>query len=286
MTRSVPGPTRDGARARPRPDRSRLQAMAASLTERDQRICADLYEHRVLTTFQLFELHFPSYIRARRRLLQLHRLGLLWRTRPRKRPGSLPWHYVLDELGVLIVAESRGVEAGELRFRFDRALGMLDSQRLRHLRETNGFFTRLVYACRTDHPGDRLGLWWGERVCAEAWDGLVRPDGLGRLDGPEGSITFALELDRGTEARDRLEAKLERYLLIASVPDSPEVVLFCFPTDERERSARQVLHRPALAVATSTIERHLGDPLGQVWRPLGSDHRLRLIDLGEDGGSP
>lgn len=284
MTRSVPGPTRDDARARPRADRSRLQSVAASLTERDQRICVDLYEHRVLTTFQLFELHFPSYVRARRRLLELHRLGLIWRTRPRKRPGSLPWHYVLDELGVLIVAESRGIETGELRFRFDRALGMLDSPRLRHLRETNGFFTRLVYACRTDHRGYRLGLWWGERACSEQWDGLVRPDGLGRLDGPQGSITFALELDRGTEQRDRLEAKLERYLLVASVPDSPEVVLFCFPGGEREQSARQVLRRPGLAVATSTGERHLVDPLGQVWRPLGSDRRVRLIDLGRAGG--
>lgn len=39
--------------------------MAASLSERDQRICADLNEHRVLTTFQLLELHIPSYVRAK-----------------------------------------------------------------------------------------------------------------------------------------------------------------------------------------------------------------------------
>jgi hypothetical protein len=282
-TRSVSGPTHDDARARPRTHHSKLQSVAAAITQRDQRICADLYEHRVLTTFQLFELHFPSYVRARRRLLELHRLGVIWRTRPRKRPGSLPWHYLLDELGVLVVAESRGVDANELRFRFERALGMVDSPKLGHLRETNGFFTRLAYTCRSDQGGYRLGLWLGERTCAKRWDGLVRPDGLGRLEGPEASVSFALELDRGTESRDRLEGKLERYLLISSVPDSPEVVLFCFPSHEREQSARQVLHRAGLPVATSTMERHLGDPLGQVWRPLGSDRRARLTDLGSAG---
>jgi hypothetical protein len=82
--------------------------------------------------------------------------------------------------------------------------GMLDSPRLRRLRETNGFFTRLAHACRTGEHPYRLARWWGERTCAIRWQGLVRPDGLGRLDGPEGSVTFALELDRGTESRDRL----------------------------------------------------------------------------------
>jgi hypothetical protein len=70
------------------------------------------------------------------------------------------------------VAESRGIEANELRFRFDRALGMLDSARLRHLRETNGFFTRLAHACRTSEDPFRLAVWWGERTCALRWQGL------------------------------------------------------------------------------------------------------------------
>jgi len=258
----------------------RLQAIAASITERDQRICIDLFEHRILTTIQLYELHFPSYPRARKRLLELHRLGLLWRTRPQRQPGSLPWHYILDEPGALVVAESRGIEANELRFRFDRALGMLDSARLRHLRETNGLFTRLAHACRTSEDPYRLARWWRERTCALRWQGLVRPDGLGRLEGPEGTVTFALELDRGTEPRDRLAEKLERYLLIASGPDAPEVVLFCFPNTDREQSAREVLRRTGLPVATTNLQRHLPDPLGPVWRPIGEDRRLRLIDLG------
>jgi hypothetical protein len=285
MTRSVLAQTRDRARARPRTDRLRLQAISGSLTQRDQRICADLFEHRILTTIQLYELHFPSYVRARKRLLELHRLGILWRTRPQRQPGSLPWHYVLDEPGALVVAESRGIEPSELGYRFDRVLGMLDSPRLRHLRETNGFFTRLTHACRTSEQPYRLALWWGERTCAQRWQALVRPDGLGRLEGPPGSsVTFSLELDRGTESRDRLAGKLERYLLIASGPDAPAVVLFCFSTAEREASARQILRQPGITVATATLERHLADPLGRVWRPVREDHRKRLIDL--VGGGP
>lgn len=280
MTRPVEPPTRDRARARPRTDRLRLQSIAASITERDQRICADLFEHRILTTIQLYELHFRTYPRARKRLLELYQLGLVWRSRPPKHPGSFPWHYVLDEAGALVVAASRGIELSELRFRFDKALGMLDSHRLRHLRDTNGFFTRLAHACRTSDRGYHLAEWWGERTCAERWQGLVRPDGLGRMEGPQGSsVTFALELDRGTESRDRLAEKLERYLLIASGPDALEAVLFCFTSAEREQSAREVLGRPGVPVATTSLERHRADPLGPVWRPVGAGRRERMIDL-------
>jgi hypothetical protein len=260
----------------------RLQRVAASLTERDQRICADLFEHRILTTIQLYELHFRTYPRARKRLLELYRLGLLWRTRPPKHPGSFPWHYALDEPGALVVAASRGIEPSELAFRFDKVLGILDSQKLRHLRESNGFFTRLAHACRTDESPYRLAEWWSERTCVERWLGLVRPDGLGRVQGPEGSVGFALELDRGTESRDQLAEKLARYTLITSAPDAPDAVLFCFSSREREQTARAVLRHPGVLVATSSVERHGADPLGPVWRPVGEDRRVRLGDLSRE----
>jgi hypothetical protein len=158
--------------------------------------------------------------------------------------------------------------------------GHLDSPRLRHLRETNGFFTRLAHACRTSEPTHRLAMWWGERTCAERWQSLVRPDGLGVLEGPAGSsVRFALELDRGTESRDRLANKLERYLLIASGADAPAVVLFCFLSAEREANAHQVLQQPGIPVATSTLERHFADTLGLVWRPVRADRRVRLVDV-------
>lgn len=280
MTRPRRGPTRDGAR--PRADRFTLQRIARSLTGRDQRICEDLYEHRILTSTQLCELHFSSHNRARKRLVDLYRLGVVWRTRPRARTGSLPYHYVLDELGAAVVAERRGVEPSELRFRFDRTLGLIESAQLRHLRETNGFFTRLVQACRQSDGAYRLTRWWGERRSAERWEGLVRPDGIGLVEGPAGEeVSFALELDRGTESRGRLEAKLDRYKVVGSGPGAPEAILFCFRTPERERRARQVLRGWGLVVATTTSELHLADPLGPVWRPVHLDRRLPLIDLND-----
>jgi hypothetical protein len=284
MTRPREGPTRDGARTRA--DRFTLQRVAASLTDRDLKICEDVHEHRILTSTQLYELHFTSISRARKRLVNLYRLGVLWRTRPRKRPGSLPHHYALDQVGALVLAESRGIDVSELGFRFDRTLGLIDSIQLQHLREVNGFFTRLVQACRQTDGAYRLALWWGERRFAERWEGLVRPDGMGVLTGPEGRVRFALELDRGTESRSRLEEKLERYLVVASATGGPEAILFCFPTPEREMTARMVLGGTGLLVATTTPDRHWGAPLGKAWRPIRADRRVRLIDLAEKAAMP
>lgn len=83
MGRAVVGRTRHTARASTRSIRSKIQRVSSSATERDQLICVDLYEHRVLTTDQLHELHFSSIQRARARLFQLHEMGVLWRSRPR-----------------------------------------------------------------------------------------------------------------------------------------------------------------------------------------------------------
>jgi hypothetical protein len=58
--------------------------------KQDQRVCVDLFEHRILTTIQLYGLHLPSYARERKRLLELHRLELPWRTPPQQRQALLP----------------------------------------------------------------------------------------------------------------------------------------------------------------------------------------------------
>jgi hypothetical protein len=34
-----------------------------------------------------------------------------------------------------------------------------------------------------------------------------------------------------------------------------------------------------MPVATSALERHLADPFGAIWLPLGSDRRVGLIDF-------
>jgi len=49
-------------------------AIARRITERDRQIADALYEHRVLTAQQIYELHFDKLERARERLAQLHQL--------------------------------------------------------------------------------------------------------------------------------------------------------------------------------------------------------------------
>lgn len=256
-----------------------MEDLSAYLTDRDIRICLDLYEHRVLTTVQLYELHFTSHSRARDRLHRLHKMGLLRRSRPRLRPGSHPHHYMLDSRGALVVASYRGIDPKELGFRPERSLAIVEGPRLLHLRETNGFFTRLAYASRVSDSGYVLAAWHGEAWCKARWNGLVTPDGLGRLDDPECSVAFFLELDRGTENHGRLQRKLERYRIVAGGAGVPQVLLFCFPSLGRETGARESLAGCGLVVATTTLDRHMTDPLGNVWRALDADRRVKLVEL-------
>ncbi len=280
MTGRAPvGRTRYVARASTRDIRSRIQRVAASITDRDQLICIDLHEHRVLTTEQLFELHFSSPQRARSRLSRLHAMGVLWRNRPRAQLGSLPWHYTLDGIGAQIVAEHLGLELKAVGYREDRKRTLVDNPRLGHTRAVNGFFTRMHYIARTTDGAVRIVEWRGEAWCARRWQAHVRPDGFARIEDSEGSIEFVLELDLGTENRGRLEDKMERYRVLARAVTAPDVVLFCFPTEAREASARHVLGGTAMPVATATIGQHLADPFDAIWLPLDADRRVRVIDL-------
>jgi hypothetical protein len=278
MGQASVGRTRYSARASTRPIRSKIQKVSSSVTERDQLICLDLHEHRVLTTDQLFELHFSSIQRARARLSQLHAMGVIWRTRPRTHVGSLPWHNILDEIGSMIVAEYLGIDQREVGYRNDRKRTLIDSQRLRHTRAANSFFTRLIYAARTTSSFG-VAEWRGEAWCARRWQLHVRPDGYARIEGAASPLELVLELDLGTENRGRLEDKMERYRVLARAATAPDVVLFCFPSEAREASARRVLGGTPMPVATATLDRHLADPFGPIWLPLDGDRRVRLVDL-------
>src|SRR4051812_30258726 len=78
------------------------------LTERDWRLLGWLYDHRVLTTFQIASALFPTLNYAQRRLTQLTALGLVERFRPfRLQGGSHPYHYALAHAGALLIASAR-----------------------------------------------------------------------------------------------------------------------------------------------------------------------------------
>lgn len=271
-------PTRYVTRTLPRPRSSALIKHSASgTTRRDILLCQDLYQHRVLTTHQLFELHFLSLRRAQKRLLVLHQRAIVERFRPLRSTGSYPWHYILGEKGIHIVAAWRGVDRKELKVDMDRLRSLAYSPRLPHLMEVNGFFTRLAYRCRDD-SALRLAEWWSERRCTAEWRGMVRPDGLGRLQNHGADFRFFVEVDRGTESSSRLEEKLARYSRVARSPDAPEAVLFLFPTERREAEARRVLFNCGMAVLTGTRVPAGEDPLGPVWLPSGADRRVRIVD--------
>jgi hypothetical protein len=101
--------------------------------------------------------------------------------------------------------------------------------------------------------------------------------------GPAGSVELVVELDLGTENRGRLEDKMERYRVLARAETAPDVVLFCFPSEAREASARRVLGGTPMPVATATLGRHLGDPLGPNWLLIDGARRIRLHDLPRRG---
>lgn len=253
--------------------------VARRLTKRDRFICEMVYEHRVLTTSQLRDLAFDNLTTARHRLAVLCQLGLLDRFRPRRDVGSAPAHYVLDELGAVVVAAGRGLEREQLPWRRDRALAIAISQRLSHLLGVNGFFCALARSSR-QRSDARLLQWWSERRCAAEWDGVVRPDGYGRWQEGGGEVGFFLEYDAGTERLARLAAKLDGYEELA-LSGEPVLVLFAFIGHGREDEARSVLASSHLQVATAVLLAG-ATPDEAIWLPVAAGSgRRRLVELNE-----
>ena len=266
-----------------------LGMLSSRLTERDRWIATLLFDHQVLTTAQVAQLGFDSDNAARHRLVILHRLRVADRFRPQALAGSVPFHYVLDEMGAAVVAAARGFEPADLGFRRERALALAHSPRLGHTVGVNGFFAALAGAARRT-PDARLVEWWSERRCAAQWGAMVRPDGYGRWaeDGPTGpaEVDFFLEYDRGTETTARVAAKLAGYAELAAATRISTPVLIWAPTPDREASLRRALGRPAVPVATAApaTPATATSPAGPVWLPAESrGPRLRLAQLAYPG---
>lgn len=259
--------------------RTRLLHAASWLTDRDDQICLDLYEHKLFTTPQITDLYFTDQRRARRRLIKLYRGSVLNRFRPPMQVGSAPHHYILDELGAQVVAARLGLDMKHMRQRLDYDARLPKNPRLDHLVEANQFFVTLIAACKRDSSSG-LTTWWGEMTAAAHLSTRARPDGLGTLTGPDGTCTFLFELDRGTERGDRLESKLFSHAPVFRGDDAPDALLFLFPTAERERWARRKLDVPVgIVIATSYRELYEGDPLGRVWLPVRDDRRASFLEL-------
>ncbi len=267
---------------RPWADHDLVSAVARRLTPRDRLLCQVLFDHKVLTTEQVTDLCFENPTTARHRLSILYELRVLDRFRPFRPVGSDPYHYLLDTLGVEIVAADRGVEVPRPGLRHSRALALADSQRLAHLLATNGLFCALARWARGVEDAE-LAEWWSERRCKTEWGGVVRPDGLGTLRHGQRVVEFFVELDRGTETLARLADKLTGYAELVRATGWTPQVCFWFPTTGREAGSRRVLAHAEVPVVTGAVG--LGDemgagPGGPVWLPVDSTGpRRHLIDL-------
>lgn len=256
-----------------------VAAELARITPRDRLILDLLAEHHTFTTEQFTAVAFTSLGRARNRLSDLHRRGVLDRFRHYQRPGSQSWRWTLGPVGAAIVAASRGGPWPRPSAVREATARLAVSPTLAHLLAVNGFFVALTAHAR-DRDGVRLARWWNEARCREATGNLVRPDGHGVWSDGGRPVPFWLEVDLGTEVLRRVAGKLTGYAHLAGTRRAYPV-LFWLPTVAREGNLRAMLTRAGvpdgLTVATGTAEH--GDPAGPVWHLPGHPQPVALADL-------
>lgn len=252
--------------------------MVTAVQKRDIEILLDVYDKRVLTTHHITDIYFNSARCARRRLLHLHRAGFLDRFRPQPEVGAAPDHYVLGGAGEEIVAGYLGREIKEIHER-NRMRRLAYSPFTEHLLAVNTFYSRLRWGLRK-LPDHKLH-WLGEYSSRQGWIGIVQPDGFGWIATSNSTLSMFLEMDMGTEPLSRLVSKLDAGYRLAAQggKDRPDLLLFCFPSPVRETNARKVLYPIGMTIATTWLQFHSSDPLGDIWLPLGIDRRFRLLDL-------
>jgi hypothetical protein len=287
-------------------NRDTVLAVQSSLTDRDLRLLSWLYDHGVLTTPQITRALFTSTTFGQRRLLRLLHLRLVARFRP-QRPdgGSFPYHWVLDQPGVEVIAAQRGDQlprAGQAKARRHH---LTHRANLAHLLGVNGFFTDLATHQRT-HPGSGLDRWWpasrfhdkgafyqaGDPPDVILHTTRLRPDGHGIWSEDGWSVPFYLEYDTATEPLGTLIDKIDRYRTLWLYTERLWPALFVVPTGRRELHLHQRIgdrFGPALLPVATAASDHLTrsglSPAEEVWWPYGQPGlRRRLRDL--IGGHP
>lgn len=270
-------------KVRPSQSAEFLLEVSTSIQPRDRLICLALYNNRVLTTHQVKEIFFENDRVCRRRLAKLKELGLVKPFRPRAAQGSYPNHHVLGDLGVYVVAAEIGVDVKDLGLRKDRMTKIAFSPKLRHTLAVNSFWSRLAWECR-HVEGFELAYWRSELQVARKWFGehWAIPDGEAAVRSGSGLTRLFLEMDMGTESPQRLQRKFFDYSELLGLSRDPPYgqhwLLFCLPDQAREASVRKAAagycHR--IFMATTTFPRHLHDPFGLNWLPMGDEQRYAL----------
>jgi hypothetical protein len=269
----------------------------SQLTDRDHLLLGWLADHGVLTSFHIAHALFPSLDYAQDRLRKLTELGVLDRFRPQKADGgSYPYHYVLAQLGVEVVAAQRGDDLPRRDQARKRRWHLTNRANLPHLLGINGFFTDLAGYART-RPGCALVRWWPAGRCqrmgafAEPDDEIdvrvytprIRPDGHGIWAEHGHQVAFFLEYDTGTERPLwRLLDKLRGYGELADVVGQTWPSLFWLHSSARERHFQQLLADAGIPYPVATATPRLSRcPAEAVWWLHGHDARLRLVEIAD-----
>jgi hypothetical protein len=274
----------------------------SQLTARDRILLGWLYDHGVLTTFQVANALFPSLDFCQRRLRTLHQLRLIARFRPQRADGgSYPYHWLIDQLGAEVVAAARDERPPRRDHARLERRRWTSTRTLAHRLGVNQFFTDLGGHART-HPDAELQLWLPEAVCQRAgtfvtdddpallraYEPQVRPDGYGLWAEAGREVPFFLEYDTGAEQLSVLTGKVIAYAKLFAALGRSWPVLFWLHSPARERNLRQRLDDlPRLIpVATATrddTESPRLSPAEEVWARHERGDRRRLIDLPRAG---
>ncbi|WP_238010389.1 replication-relaxation family protein [Dactylosporangium sp. AC04546] len=271
----------------------------SQLTDRDRVLLGWLYDHGVLTSFQIAHALFSSLDFCQRRLRTLHRLRLVARFRPqRAEGGSYPYHYVIDQLGAEVVAAAHDEQPPRRDHARTERRRWTSSRTLAHRLGVNQLFTDLAGYART-HPGANLRQWLSEAACARsgafttaddpalvrAYQPRVRPDGYGVWAEHGVTVPLFVEYDAGGEQLSVLVDKLAGYRELFTTIGRVWPVLFWLHSAARERNLHRLFAEvpPPVPVATSARDWAASAslcPAEAVWAtPHGDGQRHRLVDL-------
>jgi hypothetical protein len=271
----------------------------SQLTGRDRVLLGWLYDHGVLTSFQIAHALFSSLDFCQRRLRTLHRLRLVARFRPQRADGgSFPYHYVIDQLGAEVVAAGRDERPPRRDHARAERRRWTSTRTLAHRLGVNQFFADLAGYART-HPDADLRAWLPEAACARittftrpgdsplmyAYQPRVRPDGYGEWADAGVVVPVFVEYDSGAEQLSILIDKLVGYQQLFTTLGRAWPVLFWLPAAARERHLRAHLAEQPTNVPVATAARDHAAvaglcPAEAVWAVAGVDgQRLRLAEL-------
>ena len=255
------------------------------LTQRDLVLLTALHDYRYLDTRLLELLFFPSSRSTQIRIKALHELGQIHRWKLSQPPGNYRLHslVLLSPRGARVLAATLSEDPRHHVKRAEDA--MFHCFNLTHDLEANGFFVGLAAASR-GLPDQGLYHWVGEaqqralfRARSREGADTRQPasDSWGRYLAPTGSITFDLELDRGTESMKRLGDKVRGYIEHFSHRQNAEYrhVLLVLPTVAREHHLHALIgNQFAMGMLnccrfwlTSRQRLESEGALGQLWLP-------------------